>query len=218
MVDSEHRRGNPAPLHNGNIMTTTTTKTPLTWEQLDSLIKGNCSGHRSTGSRKAEGRKGPIAPLAQYVSEENALVAYADRFLRLAKKAPVMVRYAPTSLTCSRLIGAATFGQRDAESTPGYAVTGEFGSGNQTHKTEPIENAADAIDGASEYCWVEASEEHQRVILSLPERSRQTALLLMAAHNGERVEARPSTVAPGTWRKRVQTMRQDFRIALDDRA
>lgn len=171
-----------------------------------------------TGSRRAAGRKGPIASLAQYVSEENALVAYADRFLRLAKKAPVIVRYDPTSLTCARLIGAATYGQIDAEGCPGYAVTGEYGGGNQTRTIEPIENAAEVIDGASEWCWVEASEEHQRVILSLPERSRQTALLLMSAHRGERVEARPSGVTPAAWRKRVQTMRQDFRIALDDRA
>lgn len=199
---------------------TATTTTRKDWADAYSLAMGNAAAHRATGHRLVASRKTAGIALSSMVTAEVAHVGFADRLVRMAEATPAVrltFRSGPTSEMRRRLVGAATWAQRDAEACPTYALTGSMATGKR-HGTETpsvanIDDHADVLE--SEYWSACDHEEAREAVLAaaaeLPETARDT-ILRLALDLGV-----PDGITPECWRRRVSDARQAFREAWAER-
>ena len=188
------------------------------WTALYSKVVGNAAAHRASGIRKACDRNGTSAiRLSKHVTQDDAHVGAVDALIAdaLSNGTPYFVTMSrrPTARIAAIMVSRAVRQQARAEAQPSVSVTGTQGGARETG-----ELSNDTVAQHDPFADIEVSEEAAAVLASLPERHRNTLVILMANAKGRASAVCPDDVSLSAWEDRVSTARQAFRAVWNMRA
>ena len=197
-------------------MTTTENKTAT---QLYPIVMRASAAHRATGHRNAKTRAmGYPIPLGGHVTAMTAHDAFVDSVLRQNDGSWPEGIVDTDTVRCA--FKHASNMTAIADLSPSYAVSGDQkGKGHRATAQELLDLQEPAIiDHALTHAEVE--EEANATYASMPEEQRETIRILSAARDDDGATIRslcPDTLNQSTWRTRVETAREAYREAMEER-